>query len=68
MPAAERVERPIAVAVIIALKEPPLLMAMQGIVGSIEVQHDLARRLAVRLEEQVDEQPPAIAAPSWPIL
>ena len=55
MPAAEDVERQVAVAVVIAVEEPAFLMAMQRIVGRIEIEHDLPWRLRVRLEEQIDE-------------
>jgi hypothetical protein len=30
-------------------------MAVQRIVGGVEVEHDLSRRLAMRIEEHVDE-------------
>ena len=56
MAAAEDVERQVAVAVVIAVEEPPLLMAVQRIVGGVEVEHDLLRRALVGVEEQVDEQ------------
>ncbi len=39
--ATEDVERQIAVAVIIAVEEPTLLTAVQGIIGGVEVQNDL---------------------------
>ena len=57
MPAAEHVERQVAVAVVVAVEEPALLMAVQGIVGGVEVENDLPRRPAVRVEEQLDQQP-----------
>lgn len=57
VPAAEHVERQIAPAIVIAVEEPALLVAVQGIVGRVEVENDLRRRLAVRVEEQLDEQP-----------
>ena len=56
MPAAEHIERQIAVAIVIAVKEPALLMAVQRVVGRVEVENDLFGRPSVRLEEQVDEQ------------
>ena len=56
MPAAEHVERQVAVAVVVAVEEPAFLMAVQRIVGGVEVEHDLLGRLRVRLEEEVDEQ------------
>ncbi len=36
---------------------PALLIAVDGVVGGVEVEHDAQRRLAVGLEEEVDEQP-----------
>ena len=41
MPAAEHIERQIAVAVVIAVEEPALLMAMQRVLGGVEVENDL---------------------------
>jgi hypothetical protein len=57
VPAAEHIERQIAVAIVIAVEEPALLMAVQRIVGGIEIKDDLLRRPCVGLEEQIDEQP-----------
>ena len=57
MVAAEDVERQVAVAAIVAVEEPPLLVAVQRVVGGIEVEHDLLGRRGVRVEEQLDEQP-----------
>jgi hypothetical protein len=54
--AAEDVERQVAVAVVVAMKEPPLLMPVDRIVSGVEVEHDLLRRLRVGVEEQVHEQ------------
>ena len=56
VPAAEDVERQVAVAVIIAMEEPAFLVAMQRIVGGIEVEDDLFRGLRVRFQEEIDEQ------------
>ena len=57
MPAAEHIERQIAVAVVIAVEEPAFLMAVQRVVGRVEVENDLlGRPSCVRLEEEVDEQ------------
>ena len=56
MPAAEHVQRQIAVTVVVAVEEPALLMAVQRIVGGVEVERDLFGRPDVRLEEEVDEQ------------
>ena len=57
MPAAEDIERQIAVAVVIAMEEASFLLAMQRVVGGIEVQHDLLGRAGVGLQEQIDKQP-----------
>jgi hypothetical protein len=38
------------------MEEPAFLVAMQGIVGGVEVENDLLGRRLVRLEEQGDEQ------------
>jgi hypothetical protein len=56
MPAAEHIERQIAGTIIIAVKEPAFLMAVQRIVGRVEVENDLFGRLCVPFEEEVDEQ------------
>src|SRR6478609_3276340 len=56
MPAAEDVERQVAIAVIIAVEEPSFLMPMQRIIGGVEIERDLAGRPGVRIEEQIDEQ------------
>ena len=56
MPAAEDVQRQVAVAVVVAVEEAPLLMAMQRIVRGIQVQHDLRRWHPVRLQELLHEQ------------
>src|ERR1700730_426816 len=56
MPAAEDVERQVAVAVVIAVKEALLLMPVQWVVSGVEIEDDLLRRRGVRLEEEVDEQ------------
>ena len=45
-----------AVAVVVAVEEPPLLMPVQRVVGGVEVEHDLLRRALVGVEKQVDEQ------------
>ena len=58
MAAAEHVERQIAVAIVIAVEEPPLLLAVQRIVRRIEIENDLLRSALMRLQEQVDEQSP----------
>ena len=45
VPAAEDVERQVAVAAIVAVEEPAFLMAVQRVVGSVEVEHDPLGRL-----------------------
>lgn len=54
--AAEDVERQVAVVAVVAVEEPPLLVAVQGIVRGIQIQHDLFGRSGVRAHEQLDEQ------------
>jgi hypothetical protein len=46
----------VAVATVVAVEEPALLLAMQGIIRGVEIQGDLLGRPRVRLQEQVDEQ------------
>jgi hypothetical protein len=55
-PAAEHIQRQIAVAVVIAVEAAAFLVAVQGIIGGIEVEDDLFGRRLLRLEEEVDEQ------------
>ena len=57
VPAAEHVERQIAVAIVVAVKEAAFLVAVQRIVGGVQVEDDLLRRPAMGIKEQVDEQP-----------
>ncbi len=38
------------------MEEPAFLVAMQRIVGGVEIERNLRRRLLVRIEEQIDEQ------------
>ena len=40
---------------IIAVIEPPVLLAVDRIVSGVEVQHDLLGRLLVRLDEMFDQ-------------
>jgi hypothetical protein len=56
MTAAEDVERQVAVAIVVAVEEAAFLVAMQRVVGGIEIEDDLFRRLLVGVEEEVDEQ------------
>ena len=57
MPATEDVERQIAVAVIVAVEVPAFLLAVEGIVGRIEVDDNTHRRFGVSIQKQVHEQP-----------
>src|SRR5262249_22140113 len=54
--AAEDVERQIAIAVVVAVEEPALLVAVQWIVRRIEIESDLRRWPTMRLQEHLDEQ------------
>ena len=44
--------RQVTVAVVVAVEEPPFLMAVQRIVGRVEVENDLLGHPCVRLEAQ----------------
>lgn len=57
MLAAEDIQRQITVVIVIAVKEPPLLMTMQRIIGGVQIQDDLPRRRRMRVEKQLDPQP-----------
>src|SRR5438105_14870196 len=56
MPAAEHIERQIAVAVVIAVEETLFLMPVQRVVGGVEVEGDLRRWRRMGLEKQLDKQ------------
>ena len=53
----ENIQRQVAIAVVVAVKEAPLLVPVQGIVGGVEVENDPLRRRLVRFQEQIDKQP-----------
>ena len=55
--AAENVERQVAVAIVVAMEETPLLMAVDRIVRGVQVERDPRRWLGMGVQEQVDEQP-----------
>ncbi len=55
--AGENVQRQIAVAVVIAMKEPLRLMAVERDVGRVQIEHDLLRRRGVRFQVEVRQQP-----------
>src|SRR3954452_14170646 len=56
MPAAEDVERQIAIAVVVAVEVPTLLLAIERIIGGVEVDLDADRRFAMSVEKDVDKQ------------
>src|SRR5437660_564085 len=56
VPAAEYVERQIAIFIVKAVEEAAFLPAVERDVGIVEIEHDLARRALMRLEEEIDEQ------------
>ena len=56
MATAEDVERQIAIAAIVAVEKAPLLMAVHGVVGGVQVEDDTAGRAIVRLDKQIDEK------------
>jgi hypothetical protein len=56
VPAAEDVKRQVAVAVVVAVEKAAFLMAMQRIVGGIEIENDLPRRSGVGIDKQIDQQ------------
>ena len=47
----------VAVAAIVAVDEPALLLAMRRVVRGVEIEDDLRRRRCMGLQEQLDEQP-----------
>jgi hypothetical protein len=54
---AEHVERQVAVTSVVAVKELPLLISVQRVVGRIQVEDDLLGCSAVGFDKEVDEQP-----------
>ena len=56
VPATENVERQVAIAIVVSMEEPAFLVAVQRIVGGIEIEDDLFGRLLVGFEEELDEQ------------
>src|SRR4051812_34162052 len=56
MPAAEHVKGQVAVAIIVAMEKAAFLMAVDRVIGRVQVQDDLARGLCPEgVEEEVDE-------------
>ncbi len=56
MPAAKDIQWQIAIAVVIAVEVAAFLVAVEGIIGGIEVNLDALAWLAMSLREQIDEQ------------
>src|SRR5512144_2757618 len=56
MIATENVQGKEAIVLIVAVKEAAQLMAVDRVIGGIEVEHDPLRRLRVGLEEEVHPQ------------
>ncbi len=54
--AAEDVQRQVAVTAVVAMEEAPFLLAVQRVVGGVQIEDDLVRCLLVRLDEARDEQ------------
>jgi hypothetical protein len=54
--AGEDIQRQETILIVIPVKEAPFLLAMNGIVGGVEVQHHFLGRRLVRLDEQLDQQ------------
>jgi hypothetical protein len=55
--AREDIQRQVTVVVVVAMKEPTLLMPVQWIISGVQIQHDLSGRLAVSVQEQLHPQP-----------
>ena len=68
MPPAEHKQRQIAVAVVIAVEEAPLLMAVQRAVGRIQIDHHHAAAPACAPRRQTSTSRRSMASPSWLIL
>jgi len=54
---AEEVERPVTVRPVVAVEEPPFLLAVQGVGGRVQVQQDLWRGFPVGGEKHLDQHP-----------
>src|SRR3982074_1550576 len=55
VPPAKNIQRQVTIGFVVAMKEAPFLLAMQRIIGGVEIEGDLARRRPMRLEKQIDE-------------
>jgi hypothetical protein len=56
VPTTEHVQGQRAVAAVVAVEEPPLLLAMERVIGRVEIEDDRLRWPLVRLQQQIDEQ------------
>ena len=56
MATAEHIKRQIAVAVVIAMEEAALLMAVQRVIGGVEIEDDLLGWAAMGFHKQIDQQ------------
>jgi len=56
MLAAENIQRQVTVALVVPVEEAPLLLAVQRIVGRVQIQDDLFGRRRVRLKEKLHKQ------------
>jgi hypothetical protein len=54
--AQEHIKRQVAVAIVVAVEKAAFLMAVQGIIGRVEIENNLFRRLLVRFDDQIDQQ------------
>jgi hypothetical protein len=52
----EDVQRQVAVTVVVAVKEAPLLMPVQRDVGRVQIEHDSAWPRGVRFQKQINQQ------------
>ena len=55
LPAAENIKRQIAVAFVIAVEEPAFLIAVDGVVGRVEVKDNALWRRWLAFEKHADE-------------
>src|SRR5262245_43070997 len=56
MPSAEHVQRQVAITVVIAVIEPPLLLPMNRIIGGIKIEDDLTWCPFVSFQRKIDEK------------
>src|SRR4030095_3327570 len=58
VPSAEYVQRQVAITVVIAVEEPPLLLPMDRIIGGIKIEDNLTRWAFVSFQKKIDEKTP----------